>query len=258
MNSVVPSIESNSLRSFGHVAKRSVGVAFGIGTQLLFLWTVLFLFLFLRYGSTNHYASWWWGDTLMAIAFAVPHSLLLAPPCQRWMKRWIPAGLLGCVHCCVTCITLLGMFHFWGASETVIWRATGWSETIVLGCFYASWVALLYSLYCTGMGYQTGLTPWWYWLRQTKPPQRPFVTHGAFRFMRHPVYMSFLGLIWFTPVMTLDHAILTCVWTIYIYAGSYFKDQRLTRFIGEPYREYGRRVSGLPWIGIGSLRRFPA
>ena len=82
------------------------------------------------------------------------------------------------------------------------------------------------------------------------------VTTGAFRSMRHPVYMSFLGLIWFTPVMTLDHAILTAVWTLYIYAGSYFKDRRLMQFIGSPYYEYGRRISGFPLIGIGSLRHF--
>lgn len=58
--------------------------------------------------------------------------------------------------------------------------------------------------------------------------------------------------------MTLDHAILTTVWTVYIFAGSYFKDRRLIRFIGQPYLEYGRRVPGLPMIGFGSLRRFKA
>jgi protein-S-isoprenylcysteine O-methyltransferase Ste14 len=134
--------------------------------------------------------------------------------------------------------------------------ATGWVEQAILVGFYGSWVALLYSLYCTGLGYQTGLTQWWYWFRQTPAPKREFVTRGAFRYMRHPVYMSFLGLIWFTPVMTLDHAILTVVWTAYIYAGSYFKDRRLLKFIGEPYYEYGKRIWGLPIIGFGSLRFF--
>ncbi|MFN9911506.1 MAG: hypothetical protein ACK53L_02910, partial [Pirellulaceae bacterium] len=57
------------------------------------------------------------------------------------------------------------------------------------------------------------------------------------------------------PHMSLDHAILTGVWTAYIYAGSYFKDRRLIRFIGQPYLEYAARIPGLPIIGFGSLRR---
>lgn len=235
---------------------RGFGVAFGLGTQLLFLVTVVYLFLFLRYGGTLHHRHWWWVDAMMAFGFAIPHSILLAPPTQRWMRQRIPPGLLGCVHCTVTCVSLLAMFHWWGTSDTTLWHATGWFQAAMLTGFYGSWVALFYSLYCTGLGYQTGLTQWWYWLRRVKPPQRPFVTHGAFRWMRHPVYMSFLGLIWFTPDMTLDHAILTTVWTAYIYAGSYFKDRRLQHYIGQPYLEYGRKTTGLPLIGFGSLRKF--
>jgi len=45
--------------------------------------------------------------------------------------------------------------------------------------------------------------------------------------------MSFLGLIWFTTTMTLDHAVLTIIWTAYIYAGSYFKDKRMIHFVGD-------------------------
>jgi methanethiol S-methyltransferase len=236
---------------------RIVGWVFGIGTQILFLFTVVGLFRFLRFGSQNPLEAWWLVDLLLAIGFALPHSLLLAPPVQSHIKRYVPAGLLGCIHCTVTCVSLLILFHFWGRSDLYLWKATGSVEIVVLGLFYASWIALFYSLWLTGLGYQTGLTPWWYWATKQKPPPRVFVTKGAFRFMRHPVYMSFLGLIWFTPEMTLDHAILTTVWTVYIYAGSYFKDRRLIRFIGEPYLAYAAKVVGLPLIGFGSLRRIP-
>ncbi len=235
---------------------RAAGIVFGVGTQLLFLWTVVYLFLFLRFGGWQEYPNSWIADLLLAIGFALPHSLLLAPPTSKWLKRWMPSGLLGCLHCATSCVSLLVMFHYWGRMPVELWHATGWIEQAILIGFYGSWVALLYSLYWTGFGYQTGLTQWWYWFRQTPAPQRAFVTRGAFRYMRHPVYMSFLGLIWFTPVMTLDHALLTGVWTLYIYAGSYFKDRRLLKFIGQPYYEYGKKISGLPLIGIGSLRLF--
>ena len=163
---------------------RWFGIAFGIGTQLLFLWTVVYLFLFLRYGGWFEYEGYLIVDTLLATCFAVPHSLLLAPATSKRLRQWFPSGLLGCLHCCVSCLTLLAMFHYWGTSSVELWRATGWMEVAILFCFYGSWGALLYSLYCTGMGYQTGLTQWWYWFRQTKPPVRPFVTTGAFQIGR--------------------------------------------------------------------------
>lgn len=241
-------------RTFTKTVGRFCGIAFGVSTQLLFLWTVVQLFTFLRHGGAHSSSHWFWIDVLLSFGFAIPHSLLLAPPIQKRIKVWMPAGLLGCLHCTVTCLTLLFMFHYWGICSTTLWHATGFAEFAILCGFYGSWVALFYSLYITGMLYQTGLTQWWYWLIQQKPPKREFVETGAYRWMRHPIYMSFLGLIWFTPTMTLDHAVLTTIWTAYIYAGSYFKDKRMLRFVGEDYREYAKRVSGLPIIGIGPLR----
>jgi protein-S-isoprenylcysteine O-methyltransferase Ste14 len=80
------------------------------------------------------------------------------------------------------------------------------------------------------------------------------VTHSLYRFLRHPIYLSFLGLIWFTPRMSLDHVLLTGVWTAYIFIGSYLKDERLAFYVGSPYREYQTRVPGYP-LFFGALGR---
>ena len=73
--------------------------------------------------------------------------------------------------------------------------------------------------------------------------------------MRHPVYLCFLGLIWFTPKMTLDHAVLTGIWTIYIGLGSILKDQRLLFYLGDSYRIYMEKVAGYPIVTLGPLAR---
>jgi methanethiol S-methyltransferase len=235
---------------------RLAGVLFGVGTQALFIYTVVFLFLFLRYGGSNQGNAWFLIDFFLAVGFALPHSLLLAPPTQSFLKRLLPVGLIGCLQCMVTCLSLLILIRYWRSSPILIWESHGVAKTFILFGFYASWIILLYSIWLTGMGYQTGLTQWWYWMRKASPPPRKFLQTGTFRWMRHPVYLGFLGLIWFTPTMTADHAVLTGVWTVYVYLGSHFKDRRLLRYLGNEYYEYGRRVPGFPWIGIGPLRRF--
>lgn len=232
---------------------RILGYAFGVGTQLLFLCTAYQLFLFLRgpLSVSEHFHPL--RDGVLALFFAWPHSLLLLPAVQKWLKTYVHPQMMGCVHCVATCISLLVLFPLWSVSRDGLWELHGWPAMLMQLGFYGSWAALLLSLWQSGMGYQTGLLPWLYWVRGKKSPRREMNTSGAFRIMRHPVYLSFLGLIWFTPHMTWDHVILTTVWTLYIYFGSYMKDRRLLHYIGQPYREYAQRVPGFPVIGLGVL-----
>lgn len=236
--------------------QRALGIAFAVVTQLVFFWTALSLFFFLRDGSSiagNAFVA----NVLLAVFFAWPHSLLLVPSIQKRLKQHIPAGLIGCVHCLATCISLLVLFAFWTRTSGSLWVLTGSGAVLMQVGFYASWLGLFYSLYWTGLGYQTGATQAWYWFRQLPPPIRKFEGRGAFRYMRHPVYLSFLGLIWFTPIMTWDHVVLTFIWTLYIFLGSYFKDRRMMHYLGNAYREYASRVPGYPLIGFGPMGRLP-
>src|SRR4029077_20401737 len=115
------------------------------------------------------------------------------------------------------------------------------------------WAGLFYSMWLNGLGYQSGWTPWRHWVRRQPIPSRQFHPRGAFRFLRHPVYFCFLGLVWFTPVMTADRAILTAVWTVYVFIGSHLKDERMAYYAGEPYRQYQARVPGYIGMPIGPL-----
>ena len=69
-------------------------------------------------------------------------------------------------------------------------------------------------------------------------PRRAFVERGAYRFLRHPVYLAFLGLVWLAPVVTFDRAVLIACWTVSMFIGSVLKDRRLARSLGEDYRAY--------------------
>ena len=123
--------------------------------------------------------------------------------------------------------------------------------------FLACWPALIYSLSLTGLGYQTGFTRWWAWVRRRKLARRAFEVRGAYHFLRHPIYLSFLGLVWLTPAVTLDRALLIGLWTGYIFLGSYLKDRRLEFYLGESYRKYQARVPGYPFFLFGPLAKVP-
>ncbi len=244
--------------------KRWFWLAFGVFTQVFFVVTVCRLFPFLRGG--DHFEgrlspppgtspAWFVVDGLLALQFAAIHSVLLLPSVRKGLARYIPQPLYGCVFSVATCICLLLVMETWQSSTGAVWELQGILASAVDLAFLLSWCALIYSLWLTGLGYQTGLTPWWAWARARETPRRAFVPRGAYRLLRHPVYLSFLGLIWFNPVMTFDRLILALVWSTHIFVGSYLKDRRLTHYLGETYRDYQRHVPGYPFIPYGPLAK---
>jgi methanethiol S-methyltransferase len=245
-------------------------IAFGVLTHVLFVVTVCRLYPFLQQGGAFHgllspgaagatgtARDWAVVDALLAVQFGVVHSVLLLPTVRKSLTRLIPPPLYGCFFCVATCLTLLLVVEGWQPSRTSIWSLQGPPRLAVGAAFLASWVGLFYSLSLTGYGYQTGWTPWWAWVRRRPEPRRGFEVRGAYKYLRHPLYLCFLGLIWFNPEMTLDRMALTLGWTAYIFIGSDLKDRRLVHYLGASYRGYQAEVPGYPFIPWGSLARRP-
>jgi protein-S-isoprenylcysteine O-methyltransferase Ste14 len=217
-------------------------------TQAVFLATLWPLYCFLRNDWAAAPEGSLWIDAALALGFAIPHSILLFPPTRKFVTRWLPSELYGCLFCLVTCVTLLLQFSLWRGNQTTLWS---WPEKIqpaVHAAFLCFWGLTFYSLWLTGLQYQTGVGPWWRWVRSQPVPRRNFLPRGAYRYMRHPVYFSFLGLVWLTPVLTADRVVLIGIWTAYVFVGSYLKDRRLVQVLGEPYVQYLSEVSAYPFL----------
>ena len=115
--------------------RRLAGFAFGIGTQALFAVTVVGLFSFLRYGATRSSGSWIFIDCLLALQFAIPHSLLLHPRTRSALKHWVPTEFYGAFFCVCTCVSLWLIFAFWQRTTTILWDLDGLAANAVVGCF---------------------------------------------------------------------------------------------------------------------------
>ena len=144
---------------------------------------------------------------------------------------------------------------WWQRCEGALWQLHGWGETVVQAAYCGWWLALVYSLWISGLGYQTGWTPWVHWLRRIPQPRRDFQPRGLYRWLRHPIYLSFLGLLWCSPVMSVDHFVLATIWSVYILVGSHLKDERLAFYLGDAYRRFQAEVPGFPLIPFGPLAR---
>ena len=73
---------------------------------------------------------------------------------------------------------------------------------------------------------------------------------GFYRFVRHPLYLFSILLIWLTPVMTQNLATLFVCMTLYFVVGSYHEEALLLAEFGEAYAGYRAQVPRfVPWPG---------
>lgn len=76
-------------------------------------------------------------------------------------------------------------------------------------------------------------------------PDEPLRTDGLYGFVRHPLYLFSLLVLWFTPSMTLNWLVFVIAATVYFVVGSLFEERTMVDLFGEPYVQYQRDV---PWL----------
>lgn len=77
-------------------------------------------------------------------------------------------------------------------------------------------------------------------LRQVIEEEREgkLVTHGLYRFVRHPLYTFGLLILWLSPGMSVNSFIVYLSLTVYILVGAFFEERKLLREFGEDYANY--------------------
>lgn len=91
-------------------------------------------------------------------------------------------------------------------------------------------------------------------LRQVIERDSPsrLVTDGFYRWVRHPLYLFGLVILWLIPLMTINMLTVIIALTVYVFIGAWFEEQRLLREFGDDYRAYLDRT---PMLVPGLHRR---
>ena len=72
--------------------------------------------------------------------------------------------------------------------------------------------------------------------------------NGLYRYVRHPLYLFGLLILWLIPLMTWNILAFNLGATLYILVGIQFEERKLLKEFGQAYADYQRRVPMLiPW-----------
>lgn len=184
-------------------------------------------------------------DLGLLTLFAVQHSGMARPAFKRWLTRFVPAAAERSTYVLLSTVCLALLMGFWAPLGGVVWNVTGEvAQIALLGLYFASWGLLLYATFLINHFDLFGLRQVWFALMNKTMPELSFVTPALYRLVRHPIYVGWLGIMWFTPTMTLTHLVFAGVSTAYILVGIKLEERDLEAMHPE-YGQYKKKVPAL-------------
>jgi methanethiol S-methyltransferase len=220
----------------------AIGVAFA--SLILFL---VFLFdgaLNLVQMGLSHQDVLFW-DGFISIVFFVQHSVMIRRRFCSWLTGVWPACSHRIVFTIGSGIVLAAVMITWQPSTIDLYEFHGVSRLLfraafflaLAGCFWSSYT-LRSAASCDPFGLAAASEQ--ARDKQNRPPL--LVVRGPYAYVRHPVYLMVILLIWSCPNLTADRLLFNILWTFWIYIGATLEDNDMKADFGDAYREYRKKT----------------
>ena len=213
--------------------------------------SLIFFLVFLFDGALNlvqmglsHQAVLLW-DGFISIVFFAQHSVMIRRSFCSWLTGVWPASNHRIVFTIGSGIVLAAVMIAWQQSTTVLYEFHGVSRLLfraafflaLAGCFWSSYT-LRSSASCDPFGLAAASEQ--PLDKHNRPPL--LVVRGPYAYVRHPVYLMVILLIWSCPNVTADRLLFNVLWTFWIYIGATLEDKDMRVDFGDAYREYRKKI----------------
>jgi methanethiol S-methyltransferase len=187
-------------------------------------------------------------NVALSMLFFLQHSGMIRRPFRAWLARIIDPRYRAAVYGIASGIALAAVVLLWQPSHAPLFSLTGLARHLTQGVALAAFAFFVWGARSQRPFDPLGLAPLLAHLRD-KPESSPtFVAGGPYRWVRHPLYLAVLVLIWSCPDMTLDRLLFQLLWSVWIVLGARLEEADLVADFGDAYRAYCREVPMIiPW-----------
>lgn len=187
--------------------------------------------------------------------FALQHSFMARRGFKQWITRFIPQPAERSTYVLLSSICMVVLFTQWQPMGGVIWNVQDPALQIVLySLFGLGWLIVLVSTFLINHFDLFGLRQVYLYLVGKEYTPLKFKIQGAYKMVRHPLYVGWLLTFWATPTMTAAHLVFAVATTGYILLAIQLEERDLVAEHGRSYENYRRRV---PMIIPSLFRKKP-
>jgi len=182
-------------------------------------------------------------NTLLLGLFTIPHSVMARQGFKKWWTRFVPTHLERSTYVLISNVLLGVVFWFWQPMGGTVWSVEDATARAVLYTIFGlGWLQVFVSsLFINHFDLFGTRQVWCYLMGREYKPLR-FTVPGAYKFVRHPLYVGWLMAFWATPTMTAAHLLFAVLTTTYILIAIRFEERDLESIHGERYARYRRDV----------------
>lgn len=243
------------------VIKRGGILAYGVGAYLVFLVTFLYLAAFVGdwgvpksvdHGGHvgSHFAPML--NAFWILLFGLQHAVMARPAFKRRWTSIIHPAVERSTFVLVASGILILMMWQWQPMPLTLWQAHDtWLRVVLSTISIAGWCLALYATFLIDHFDLFGLRQVALNFRGIPYTALRFKERAIYRLVRHPLMLGFLVAFWFTPTMTVGHALFAAVFSSYVILGISLEERDLIQQHGESYRAYRDRTPMLvPRLGF--------
>jgi protein-S-isoprenylcysteine O-methyltransferase Ste14 len=173
-------------------------------------------------------------DAILFALFAAHHSLFAREPIKRLVARIVPERLLRSFYVWIASLLLFGVLAFWQPVAGSAYAVTGWRAAAHAAVQLAGlWlivrsVARIDPLELAGIKAPAG--------------SGSLQTAGPYRWVRHPLYLGWVLIVFGTAHMTANRLTFAALSTSYLCVAIPWEERSLRRVFGDEYVRYQQMV----------------
>ena len=185
-------------------------------------------------------------DGLLCLLFFIQHSVMVRRGFRIWLTRSVRADLHGALYASASGVCLLVLVVLWQPVGEILWMPPDWFRWTMAGVFLMAGAGAWWGSRALGEFDALGVRPAIdiFRRRQSDAPME-LTIRGPYRWVRHPLYLLSLVIIWAGPVYTPDRVLHNLLWSVWIVIAADFEESDLVACFGDAYRSYRKAVPKL-------------